>query len=86
MNYLRTQTHKHFIGLVNPASMAIYEKSNQQIEEYGNALSIFMRKVSIPCLIMPKVVISFITYFTTDLGNDAFQLPFHIWSAHTIHT
>lgn len=82
-NDLFTNTHKHFLGLINPVSMAIYAKSNKQIEEYGNALSIFMRKVSIPCFIMPKFIISLVTYFTTDLGNDAFQLPFQLWWAHT---
>lgn len=60
-------------------SKAIYEKYNQQIEKYGEVLGIFMRQVSIPCFIWPKFIISFFTYFTTDLGNDAFQLPYHLW-------
>lgn len=69
----------HFSGLVSPVSRAIYEKYNQQVEKYGDALVIFMRRVSIPCFICPKFIVSFATYFTTDLGNDAFQLPYHLW-------
>lgn len=39
-----------------------------------------MVELSPICLVAPKAVISLLVYFTTNLGTDAFELPFREWS------
>lgn len=63
-------------GLENPISKKIYEEANQQIEKWSKILNMLMRKVTTPCLALPKFIVSFVIYFATDLGNDAFQLQY----------
>lgn len=36
-------------------------------------------KIVLPFAIIPYLFRSYFTYYTTDLGNDAFSLPFVIW-------
>lgn len=40
-----------------------------------------MLKVTIHCVMWPKLLQSFYTYFTTDLGKEAMELPYNVWYA-----
>lgn len=63
-------------GLENPVSKRIYEEADQQIEKWSKILNTFMKTVTVPGLVSPKFIVGFVTYFATDLGNDAFQLQY----------
>lgn len=55
------------------------ETTNQIVEKCSEIGAFAMIYVVIPCFILPKAIYSFFIYFTTDLGNDAFDLPIAIW-------
>lgn len=57
----------------------IYEKINRQIEKWSKIVYIVVAKVTPILVIMLKVIYSVAVYFTTDLGNDALELPFPEW-------
>lgn len=38
-----------------------------------------MRNVIVQCFIIPKAIVSYFLYFTTDMGNDALELPIRMW-------
>lgn len=59
---------------------AIYGHTNQQIENRLTKVSyFFFVKFSPTSLILPNFIVSFLNYFATDLGNDAFVLPIFMW-------
>lgn len=66
-------------GLQYPSSMALFNKTNRQVENVGEILIIVIAKVSLPCATLPKLLTCFFAYFITDLGNDSFELPFPMW-------
>lgn len=76
-----TINSKHLkLGLESPASKAIFAKTNELVEKYSETVKFFLIHVAVPCLICPKLIISVFIYFTTDVGNDAFDLPLRMWS------
>lgn len=60
-------------------SKVILEKTNEFVEKYSKIGMFFMEYGVLPSFILPKATISFIIYFTTGLGNDAFDLPVPMW-------
>lgn len=67
------------IGSKKPTKRAMYVRSNQTAEKWSNIAFIFIAMVTPVCFIFPKAILVCFTYVTTDLGNDAFQLPFDMW-------
>lgn len=67
------------LGLKYPSSKAIYSKSNQQAEKLCQIIHFAFTKVTIHCTMLPKFITSFVVYFTTDLGREAFELPLLMW-------
>lgn len=76
--YLIFSNYK-FQGLENPVSQTIYKKFNQKTEKITSIINSAAIKILYPNILMPTLIASFYAYFTTDLGNDAFQLPFPYW-------
>lgn len=66
----------NFLGSKIPASKAIYAETNRQVEKWSKFIFLGIAEVTPICLVWPKFVVSLITYLTTDLGNDALELPF----------
>lgn len=64
--------------LSDPNLNQLYTERNQIIEHFIRIMHTFLIKVSIPFGAIPIATLSYYLYFTTDLGNDAFLLPFHI--------
>lgn len=60
-------------------SEAFFLKTNRQVERLSELVFIFEMKIMLHCFMLPKCIASYVTYFTTDLRNDAFQLSFIIW-------
>lgn len=58
-----------------PESKLIYREINEKIERKCKRISVYVIKVWPLCNVAPTFIMSFATYFTTDLGSDAFELP-----------
>lgn len=67
-----------FSGLNSPTAKSHYEQTNELVEKLSE-IGFFMTNLAFPCFILPKVIFNFFNYFTSDLGNDAFDLPAPIW-------
>lgn len=67
------------LGLENPTSKVIYVETDQRVEKICQILDVVMVHVLPQCLIWPTFVMSFVIYFTTNFGSDAFQLPIPLW-------
>lgn len=57
----------------------VYKKTHRTIEMVCKIIYLLMAKVSVACFVFPKAIISFYFYSSTDLGNDAFDLPIPTW-------
>lgn len=65
-----------FLGLTkNPAYRSKYEKINQLVEKLSEIIYFIAIKLGVAGLVLPKSVISYFLYFTTDAGAEAFELP-----------
>lgn len=67
------------LGSQCPTSRKIYEDTNEQIEKQCKLAHLFIAKVTPVSIITPKVLASFFIYFSTNLSNDSFELPFPMW-------
>lgn len=67
------------LGLEDPMSKMIYTKTNGKIHKTARILNILLVGMSPFLTIVPPVLVSMVTFFTTDLGADALQLPFPMW-------
>lgn len=63
----------------NQQSKMMYKKISEFIENYTKIGFQAIRYGVIPLLLVPKIIISFLVYFTTDSGADAFRLPAPMW-------
>lgn len=66
-------------GLENAASSEIYVKTVLVTEKLNHIINLGIMFVSFPLTMLPKFVLSFLNYLTTDLDGDAFELPFPYW-------
>lgn len=66
-------------GMVNPDWKFKYENLNEKIEKWSNILYSVFIKVSVPGLLLPNFILSYYSYFSTDLGSEAFGLPYPFW-------
>lgn len=69
----------YVLGVKNPVSKTIHNQTKQQIEKHFRRLDIILVKATPVCVTLPMFIISFVAYFTTDIGADAFELPVHMW-------
>lgn len=73
------------LGLKYPVSRAIYKKSNHATDKIIKMLRFASIKIIQPFGMICIWAMIFFVYFTTDLGNDAFQSPFPYWHVHFLH-
>lgn len=69
----------YIAALINPFSKTKYGVINHKIEKWYKIIDIVTVKVSPPTIFLPKLIIGYFNYFTTDLGNAAFKLPNPMW-------
>lgn len=70
----------YFTGSDFSASKPIYEEANAFVEKWSNLIYFAFVKVTFPGILVPYLIRAlYVSYFTTDLIEDAFQLPFIIW-------
>lgn len=67
------------LGLEDPTMKAFYDATNQQIEKRSEFLYFIMVKAMPISYWLPRLIIYYICYFTTELGSDAFELSFPFW-------
>lgn len=61
------------------SSIEIYADTNRIVEKWCVTIHFYAARVIPHCIIWLSVATSFLFYFTTDLGNEAFQLPYPTW-------
>lgn len=66
-------------GIKSSASAEIYIKTNGFVEKLGDILYIVVAEVTPLIWVVPKCFGSIFFYFTTNLGNDALELPLPSW-------
>lgn len=65
-------------------SKSFYNKIGEQIQKWSEILYLGIMKISLPVLILPKIMISIYMYMTMhwmcfSWENDAIELPFQMW-------
>lgn len=79
-NFLKKSKINPLTGLqISTTSELIHQKCIEKVEKLVQNLYIIIKIVVQNCVIWPTFIVSFVTYFTTDLQSEAFQLPFYIW-------
>lgn len=64
------------LGLKHSESKNLYEEMGRLIELSTEAIAFVFVVILPPTFILPKSLLSIFAYYTTDLGNDALELPF----------
>lgn len=64
---------------IRPESRIIYVKAKTFVNKLTKIIYFIFLKIIIPLITLPYAFASYYLYFSTDLGRDAFQLPFHGW-------
>lgn len=60
-------------------AVSLHLKTSAKINKLANVLFFVYIKVTWPGVILPPLVMSYYKYYTTDMGLDAFHLPFYMW-------
>lgn len=66
-------------GSINDGKRVIYEKACKFVEKLSSYIYIGYVKIVLPFTTAPYLVSSYFNYYTTNLGKDAFSLPFVMW-------
>lgn len=77
--------HEMFLGLQCEKSRAMYDRINNLMEKLSKIAYFAIFGVSIPGFVIPKAILSYIKYYTTNLGGDAFDLSIPMWYVHCTH-
>lgn len=72
------------LGSTNAVKTTIYKKACTLVEKSSNYIYTGLVKIACPMTIIPYILWSYFMYYTTDLGRDAFTLPFVLWYVYTI--
>lgn len=60
----------------NLLARPIYEKVNEKVEKWSHIFNFVFVKLTLPANVIPSIVFTTVHYFATDLGDNAFLLPF----------
>lgn len=66
-------------GLIYPESEKIYEKTNRNVEKWCQLVFFVAVKGSSAAVPLLMFSVGYYRYFTTNIGNDAFELLFRTW-------
>lgn len=69
--------HYMFIGLAY--SQPLYTETSQKVEKWMRILDVAFLKVTPIMAVGPATIVSFVKFFSTDLGASAFELPIPMW-------
>lgn len=65
--------------LCYPVSKALINETNRRVEKTTQIIHFVLVFVTPMCGILPHFMYVYLTYFTTDLGTEAFELPCPMW-------
>lgn len=68
-------------GLINPICKKMYEETDRRVDKYCRYLYT-LTKFPWFFIVVPFPFISYALYFTTDLEEESFFLPFTVWYYH----
>lgn len=68
-----------FLGSTNSISKVKYDEINEFVEKLSKIIYFVVMKVSVLVFAMPRDSFCSFVYITSDLGPNAFELPFPIW-------
>lgn len=68
-----------FSGLKCPESKEQFGAAMAIVEKWSKIITFFITKVVLICGVFSRVIPSFIFYFFTDSGNEAFVLAVPMW-------
>lgn len=63
----------------SPAAQEIHAKSADFVENLTDIVYMLAVKLAVPCVKLPKVMISYFNYFNMNSADNAFQLPYETW-------
>lgn len=64
---------------IDPASAAAFKETNRLVKRSCEIGHFVLVKVSPTCTVLPQAIISYVIYWTTNAGSEAFGLPFLFW-------
>lgn len=67
------------VGLKSPASKANYAEIDLQTQKWTKIIHFVFIKVFLYAIVFQKLIFCFYLYYATDLGSEAFELPFPFW-------
>lgn len=67
------------VGLAHPTSKPIYNQTDQKIEKYIEILKTLLLILTPIGVLIPLFIVGCISFFTTQMGDDAFVSPFPSW-------
>lgn len=67
------------LGVKNSKSQPIYIKTDQKVEKWIKVVDFVFVKVTPILSTWTAFIVSFFTYFATDLGDSVFELPVPMW-------
>ena len=77
---IRFKTEKNILELkYHPKSKPIYMRSNRATDRINSILFAAIVIIFFPLAMISILSVSFCDYLTTDLGSEAFQMPFPFW-------
>lgn len=67
------------LGLKNPVSKTLYKKTRAKVQKIVKITTLLLPKITPICLIVPAFLVNFASYLTTDLDDEALELPLPKW-------
>ena len=67
------------IGIENPSTKKMYEQVIKNIEKFTQTIDFMFINLTLPGVMIPRLIISYLNYFSTNLGREGFKLPFPEW-------
>lgn len=67
------------LGCEYPESRGFFLKISKEVEQFNRMVFMWVAKILVLSIVLPKCFGSFATYLITDLGRDSFQLPVPLW-------
>lgn len=68
-----------FLGCKFPKPRTFFFKTNAKIERLSKIVFTVVVKIIVQFVMVPKCIVSFAVYLTTDAGSDSFELPIPMW-------
>lgn len=59
----------------SPVYRSKYEKTNHLVDKMSEIIHFAAIKLGVAVVVLPKAIISYFMYFTTDAGTEAIELP-----------